>query len=554
MLATPAQLFHPLVWMYIVDKVVLKDQPHLLLPALLVMFLVHLAGVGLNSLRTYVLGRAGQRFVAELRARLHAKLTRQSLAYHHGRRSGELVSRVMGDVDALQEVIINGVDTILSNFLSLLWVAGIVIALQWKVGLLTLAPLGLVAVITWFFNARVKALYRRIRDRLGNLSAHLQEHLQGMPVVKAFAREQFEQEHFGKHNDEYMTESFKGVTARAAYFPGVMSVGFLSNVAMIGLGAHFVLRGEMTIGALVAYRGYWWHLFQPVFSLAQVNEMVQRAGAAAARVFEVLDAPEEVSDAPDAESVESLDGRVAFENVSFCYRPGSPILKSVTFEAQPGQRIGVVGASGSGKSTILSLLLRFYDPDSGAVLLDGRDVRALKQREFRQGLALVSQEPFLFDETVSDNIRFGRLDATHEEIEDAARQANAHEFIARLPEGYNTRVGERGATLSGGQKQRICIARAFLANPRILLLDEATAAVEPESEALILAALERLEAGRTALIVSHRLSLVRECDVILVIEDGAIAERGTHEALLQRGGWYARMYTLQTNGQGNGSA
>lgn len=547
-LATPAQMFPPLVWKYVVDEVILNHKVEHLLPAMLVMLAVHLVGMGLSAARTYLLGVAGQRFVADLRNRLHAKLMRQSVRYHHDRKSGDLMARVIGDVDTLQEVVINGVDNILGNALSLIWVAGIIVWLNWKVGTLTLLPLVVVAVMVWFFNLRVKGLYRAIRDRLGDLSAKLQENLLGVLIIKAFAREAYEQERFQQVNAEFTATSLKGVKVRSVYFPGVMTVGFLSNVAMIGAGAYFVLRGEFTIGGLVAYRGYWWQLFAPVFSLAQVNEMIQRAIAAASRVFEVLDAPEEVTDAPDAIVLDTVQGHIRFDQVHFAYNSERPVLQDVSFEVLPGQRIGIVGPSGTGKTTILNLMLRLYDPQKGVIHLDGYDLRHLQQQEFRRHLALVTQEPFLFNDTVRHNILFGRLDATDEEIETAARLANAHDFIVHLPQGYDTLVGERGVKLSGGQKQRICIARAFLANPKVLLLDEATASVEPESEALIQAALERLMQGRTTVIVTHRLSLVRDCDRILVIDEGRVIETGNHEQLLENGGWYARMYRLQMEG------
>lgn len=547
-LATPAQMFPPLVWKYVVDEVILNHKVEHLLPAMLVMLAVHLVGMGLSAARTYLLGVAGQRFVADLRNRLHAKLMRQSVRYHHDRKSGDLMARVIGDVDTLQEVVINGVDNILGNALSLIWVAGIIVWLNWKVGTLTLLPLVVVAVMVWFFNLRVKGLYRAIRDRLGDLSAKLQENLLGVLIIKAFAREAYEQERFQQVNAEFTATSLKGVKVRSVYFPGVMTVGFLSNVAMIGAGAYFVLRGEFTIGGLVAYRGYWWQLFAPVFSLAQVNEMIQRALAAASRVFEVLDAPEEVTDAPDAIALDTVQGHIRFDRVHFAYNPERPVLQDVSFEVLPGQRIGIVGPSGTGKTTILNLMLRLCDPQEGVICLDGYDLRHLQQQAFRRHLALVTQEPFLFNDTVRHNILFGRLDATDEEIETAARLANAHDFIVDLPQGYDTLVGERGVKLSGGQKQRLCIARAFLANPKVLLLDEATASVEPESEALIQAALERLMQGRTTVIVTHRLSLVRDCDRILVIDEGRVIETGKHEQLLENGGWYARMYRLQMEG------
>lgn len=550
LLATPAQLFHPLVWKFIVDEVIVNRKVGLLVPALLVMIAVHFVGVGLSAARTYLLGVVGQRFVFDLRNELYRKLQSHSLRFFHERRSGDIIARVIGDVDTLQEVAINGVDNIIANALQFIGVAAIIVALNWKVGTLTLLPMAGVAALVWVFNARIRGLYRRIRDRLGDVSAKLQENLLGMLVIKAFARELYELQRFEEENRRYLNESVKGVIARTIYFPAVFTVGFFSSVVMVGVGAIFVLRGEFTIGGLVAYRGYWWQLFAPVFSLAQINEMVQRAIAAASRVFEILDAPLEIVDAPDAVELTDVKGHIVFDRVTFAYDDKNVVLREVSFEVLPGQKVGIVGPSGAGKSTILALILRLYEPQEGRILLDGRDLREIKQESLRRHCAIVTQEPFLFNDTVRHNIRFGRLDATDEEIVEAAKLANAHEFIEELPNGYDTVVGERGVRLSGGQKQRICIARAFLANPKILLLDEATASVEPESEAIIQATLERLMEGRTTIIVSHRLSMVRDCDQILVVQDGKIVERGTHEELMANGGWYARMYRLQMSPEG----
>ncbi len=545
LLSTPAQLFHPLVWKFIVDEVIVNHKIGLLMPALLVMVAVHLIGVGLSTARTYLLGVIGQKFVFDLRNELYRKLQTHSLRFFHERRIGDIIARVIGDVDTLQEIAINGVDNIIANALQFIGVALIIVALNWKVGTLTLLPMAGVAALVWFFNARIRDLYRRIRDRLGDVSAKLQENLLGVLIIKAFARELYELQRFEEENRSYLNESIKGVMARTIYFPSVFTVGFFSSVMMIGVGAIFVLRGEFTIGGLVAYRGYWWQLFAPVFSLAQINEMVQRAIASASRVFEILDAPVEIVDAPDAIELAEVKGHIVFDHVTFAYDDKNVVLHDVSFEVLPGQKVGIVGPSGAGKSTILALMLRLYEPQEGRILIDGHDLRGVKQESLRSHFAIVTQEPFLFNETIRHNIRFGRLDASNEEIFDAAKFANAHDFIEELPKGYDTVVGERGIKLSGGQKQRICIARAFLANPKILLLDEATASVEPESEAIIQAALERLMEGRTTIIVSHRLSMVRDCDQILVIQEGKIVERGNHEELMSNFGWYARMYRLQ---------
>ncbi len=545
LVATPAQLFHPLIWKFIVDEVIMERKIDLLMPALGVMVAVHLFGAALSSVRTYLLGVAGQRFVHDLRTAIYRKTQSHSLRFFHERRSGDLIARTIGDVDTLQEMVIDGVDSVIANAFQFVIVAAIIVGLNPTVGSLVLAPMAGVALLAWVFNKRIGGLYRRIRDRLGDVSAKLQENLLGMLIIKAFAREAYESARFEDESRRYLGESVKGVVARTVYFPAVFIVGFFSNVIMVGVGAYFVLMGQFTIGGLVAYRGYWWQLFSPVNALARTNEMIQRMIAAAERVLEVLDAPLEVEDRPGALVLERSDGHITCDDVWFGYDNDNGVLEGMSFDLKPGESLGVVGPSGAGKSTIVSLLLRLYDPLQGRILLDGHDLRDIAQESLRRRFAAVTQEPFLFNESVRDNILYGRLDATDEQMIAAAESANAHGFVAEMPNGYDTLVGERGVKLSGGQKQRICIARAFLTDPDILLLDEATASVEPESEAVIQVALERLMAGRTSVIVSHRLSMVRECSTILVVDGGRIGERGSHDDLMAKDGWYARMYRLQ---------
>ncbi|MEX0885493.1 MAG: ABC transporter ATP-binding protein [Phycisphaeraceae bacterium] len=558
----PATLFHPLVWMFVVDEILVAEEPRwlefahgsrgwLLFYAVAVMFGVHMFGVLVNAVRSFILGVAGQRFVRDLRARVYRQIQLHALPFFHGHSTGDLMSRTVADIDALEQVALRGTDEIVSNFIQFVAVAGIIIWLQWVVGLITLVPLFAVAIVIYVFNRRVKGLYRRVRDRLGELSGKLQENITGILVIKAFAREDQEAARFEVHNNAYYRTSIHALIARAIYQPSIFTIGFLSNVAMIGLGGYFVLRGQFTVGGLIAYRGYWWQLFSPVHTLAQINEMLLRAVAAATRVFELLDEPLEIEDKPGALTLDRAAGHIHFDNVDFAYNEREGTLGGITFDAAPGQQVAIVGPSGAGKSTLLALTLRLYDPQAGGVWLDGHDVRDLTQRSLREQFAIVTQEPFLFDDTIRENIRYVKPEATDAEIQEAARQANAHDFIEAMPSGYDTRVGERGVKLSGGQKQRICIARAFLADPAILLLDEPTAAVEPESESIIQQAIQHVLAGRTALIVSHRLSMVRDADLIVVIEDGRITQRGSHDELMSTGGWYERMYTLQ---QGTGVA
>jgi len=543
--ATPLSLVHPWIWKYIVDEVVIKRQPQLLVPALVAMLCIQGTGAALNAVRSNLLEKVGQCFVRDLRNEVYRKFQNQSLSYLQEHRAGDLVARAIGDIDVLQDVAVNGTESILSSVYSFLIVAGSLVVLSPLLGSITIAPILVVYVLVRFFNTRVKRMYRAGRDRLGDVSARLQENLQGMMVVKAFAKEDAEGDRFWKTTEEYREIQFQAVNARTVFFPLSQFVGFISNVLAVGMGAWLILHGRFSIGGLVAYRGYWWQLYAPVSQLAQINDLLQRGNAAAARVFEALDAPISVTDSPEATELGSIRGRVTFENVHFSYKDRA-VLTGINLDVLPGEAVALVGSSGAGKSTLLNLIPRFWDPQEGRILVDGIDVRDITQRSLRGHVAMVLQETFLFSGSVLDNVRYARPEATLEDARNAARAANALEFIeTELPEGWDTQIGERGVKLSGGQRQRISIARAFLADPEILILDEATSAVEPESEWIIQQALERLMHNRTTFIISHRLSIVRGADRIVAVDQGRIVEEGTHAQLLAHGGLYAEMYQLQ---------
>ena len=546
LLSTPLGAFHPLAWKQIVDDVIGHHHPNKLAFWLLAMFLVQGAATLLDAAKSVILERVGQRFVFDLRSAVYEKLQRQSLAYLQENRTGDLISRAMGDVDVLQEVAFQSIDSVIGNTLSFLTVAAILLTLNLRLGLITLLPIGAVFFLTRLFNVRVKALYRQARDRLGEVNARLQENLTGLTLIKSFAKERDESNRFRETANRYLQTNFLAIRARNTFFPLVRFVGFFSNILSVGYGAWLTLHGQFTVGGLVAYRGYWWQLFAPINSLATINELLQRANAAGARVFELLDAPESITDAPNAQILRTGkgDSRVEFRNVSFAYGE-NPTLNDVSFTVNPGERVALVGPSGAGKTTVLNLIPRFWDATDGAILIAGQNVRSVTQESLRSRMAIVLQETFLFNGSVLDNIRYGRPNATMQEVEDAARAANAYDFIAGLPNGYETEIGERGVKLSGGQRQRLSIARAFLANPDILILDEPTSSVEPESEAIITQALERLMDGRTTFVTSHRFSLARGADRILVFEEGRLAEQGKHEELMARNGIYAGMYSLQ---------
>ena len=544
-LAIPCQLFHPLVWKFIVDTVIVQNRADWLSPALVVMFVVYILGTVFSASRTYILGTVGQRFIYDLRNQLYQKLQGHSIRYFQNRRHGDLISRVMNDVNALEDVIIHGIDQIIANLFSFIVVAAIIIYLHWIVGLITLIPIIIVGVLIYYFNIRVKSIYRDIRYRLGDVSSKLQENLSGMSIIKAFARDEVEARNFRRENRKYLNRSLQGVIARSIYMPSIMTIGFLSNIIMIGLGGYFVLQGSFTVGGLIAYRGYWWQLFSPIQSIAQINELYQRGIAAASRILEIIDEPLEILDSSNAIPLTTDDIDIEFKNVSFSYDDNVPVLKQISFTVRQGETIGIVGPSGSGKSTLLNLLLRFYDPKEGTILVNGKPLSTYRTHSLRERFGVVPQDPFLFNDTVCRNIDFGNLEMKLDEIENAAKSANAHTFIQELPNGYGTLLGERGLKLSGGQRQRLCIARALASGPTVLLLDEATASVESESERLIHEAIERLMHQCTIIIISHRLSMVRNADQILVIKNGELVEKGKHSELIALNGWYSRMYQIQ---------
>ncbi|HEY2587759.1 MAG TPA: ABC transporter ATP-binding protein [Tepidisphaeraceae bacterium] len=575
-LSTPCELFPALVWKYVTDDLILAGKYHptpvlstllsfggtihskmsLLLSAMAWLFVVYAVGETMGTLSTNLMNRVAQRFILAFRNRVYHKLQSQSLGYLQRQRTGDLMSRAMGDVDELQTFIVNSIDVIVGE--GIVWVATVVLVMlmNWRVAAISLSPLVAVYVLLRYFNARIKPIYAAARDRLGDISTRLQENLSGVVVIKIFGREEQEGKRFRDATESYYREQIRAINARSLFFGFTRGVGFFSNIFMIGVGGFFILTGRgFTLGDLIAFRAYWWRLYGPVQTLARVNDMVQRAVAAGRRVFEVLDAPDELPDSPDAVPLDHVRGAMELRDIWFRYpaeaapQPssdgnqqaiGRAVLEDVNLRIEPGQTVALCGPSGAGKSTVLNLLLRFYDPVRGQVLLDGRDLRSIPRDSLRSHFALVQQETFLFNDSILDNIRYGHPEATMEQVVAAAKAANAHGFISKLPNGYDTRVGERGVRLSGGQKQRISIARAFLANPTVLLLDEPTSSVEPDSEAAIIAALDRLMAGRTTVLTSHRPSLIAQADFVFVIEDGRVTEQGPPVELARGSGWFSR--------------
>lgn len=534
-LAVIAELYPPLVWQKVVDVGLAQRDWAYIIWQLALLTGVYALGQVFSAVRGVLLERASQRLMLDLRLALYHKLQRQSAAYFANRRTGDLLARITADVEIVQNVLVNGTDSVLANALRVSGVAIIFLWLQPMLGAFVLLPMLVVGLLLARYNKRVHPVYRAARRRLGDLSALFADNLSGMRVIQSFAQERRMEATARNVGLELYDEQVQAVALRNRIFPMIRWVANLGNVFMLGGGVFFILRGQFTIGGLLAYRGYGRYFYGPINDLVTINDLVQQASAASRRIFEVLDAPETIKDAPHAHALPApLRGEIAFDHVTFGYEPKHPVLKDVSLHIRPGERVALLGPSGAGKSTLISLVARLYDPDSGRVLIDGHDLREVTLASFRTQSALVQQESFLFNTTVLENLRFGRPDATQEEVEAAARAANAHNFICDLPDGYNTLVGERGVRLSGGQKQRLSIARAFLVNPQLLLLDEPTSAVEPESEALIVDALERLMRGRTTLVVSHRLSLAHSADRVVVIADGRVVEDGPPDELLAR--------------------
>jgi ABC-type multidrug transport system fused ATPase/permease subunit len=533
LLSVAAELYPPLVWQRVIDIGLASGDWTYIGWQLALLVGVFGAGQICSAIRGVLLERAGQQLTLDLRQRLYEKLQSQSASYFSQHRSGDLLARLTADVESIRDVLVRGTDSVVANALRVVGVAGIFIALQPALGLIVLIPMILVGLLLAHYNQRVRPVYRAARRRLGDLSARLADNLNGVRVVQAFAQERRESVALEQVGRQLYDEQVQAVALRNRVFPFVRWIANFGNVLMLAGGVLFIMRGQFTLGGLLAYRGYGRYFYGPIDDLVNINDMLQQAAAAGRRIFEVLDEPVTIADAPASRPLPApLRGDIRFERVSFGYNPARPVLRDVSLHIRPGERVALLGPSGAGKSTLLALVARLYDPDAGQVLIDGHDLRAVTLDSLRSQIAQVQQETYLFNTSALENLRYGRPDASPTEVVAAARAANAHGFLSNLQEGYETLVGERGVKLSGGQKQRLAVARALLTDPPLLLLDEPTSAVEPESEALILEALERLMRGRTTLVVSHRLSLARAADRVVVLADGRIAEDGPPGELL----------------------
>jgi ABC-type multidrug transport system fused ATPase/permease subunit len=545
LLYTGLSLLPPLFQREIVDQVIGdRDLSHLgVMIAALVGIHALLQIVDFGDM--YIRHALGERFIFDLRVRIYEHLQRLSLSFFERTSTGELMSRVTNDVNALEQFVTHGVALTAVDLLRLLGASAVLLALDWRLALVTLLPLPIMAPGLRYFNRRVRPIYRRVRDRLGDINARLQDNLAGIRVIQAFGQEEAELVSFRDTSEYYYQERVRGVRAWSSFFPALRFVSTLGGVLVLGFGARMVVAGQVSLGTLVAFLSYVTSFYDPLRRLTEVDNVFQQAIAAGERIFELLDETPEIKDAPDAVELDEIEGDVVFDDVHFCYGSGDEVLHDVEFHMAPGEVVALVGPSGAGKTSIANLLCRFYDPIHGRILVDGHDLRRLQIRALRQHVAVVLQDTFLFNTTVRENLLYGEPGASEETMIAAAKTAYAHEFIEQLPEGYDTEIGERGVKLSGGQKQRLALARAILADPRILILDEATSSVDAEAEYLIQQALEEVMKGRTSLVIAHRLSTIRNADKIIALEEGRIREIGDHHGLLAQGGLYSQLYQRQ---------
>jgi ABC-type multidrug transport system fused ATPase/permease subunit len=487
----------------------------------------------------------GARFIFDLRMHIYAYLQRLSLSFFERTSTGELMSRVTNDVNALENFVTHGVILTSIDLLRLVGASAVLLVLDYRLALIVLVLLPIMAVGLRWFNQRVRPIYRRVRDRLGDINAKLEDNLAGIRVIQAFGQEEIELERFRGVSDHYYRERVRAIRSWSTFFPALYTMAAIGGVMVLGAGAWMVIDGQLSLGTLVAFLAYVTSFYDPLRRLTEVDNTFQQAIASGERIFELLDEVSEIQDAPDAIALDEIEGDVVFDDVHFRYGEGGEVLHDVEFHMAPGEVVALVGPSGAGKTSIASLLCRFYDPIHGRILVDGHDLRRVQIQSLRRHVAVVLQDTFLFNTTVRENLLYGKPDAGEEEMIAAAKAAYAHEFIEQLPQGYDTEIGERGVKLSGGQKQRLALARAILADPRILILDEATSSVDAEAEYLIQQALDEVMKGRTSLVIAHRLSTIRNADKIIALEEGRIREVGDHHELLARGGLYSQLYQRQ---------
>ena len=540
-----AELIPPLFQRQIVDEVVEASDLSRLGTLIGLLIAVYALQQLINAADMYIRHALGERFILDLRIRIYEYLQKLSLSFFERTSTGELMSRVTNDVNVLESFVTHGSALTMVDLLRLVGGAVILFVLDARLALMVLLPVPILAVSLRYFNTRIRPVYRRVRARLGDINAQLQDSLSGIRVIQAFVQEEQALARFTVESESYYQARVQGIRYWATFFPAMRFVAAMGTVIVLAAGSVMVVDGSLSLGTMVAFLSYTVSFYEPINRLTEVDNVFQQAIAAGERIFELLDTTADIQDASDAIELPILLGEVSFESVHFRYGTGDKVLQDVTFRMAPGEVVALVGPSGAGKTSIANLLCRFYDPIHGHITIDGIDLRHAEVRSLRSQVSVVLQDTFLFNVSVRDNLLYGKPEATDEELLAATKAAYAHDFIEALPAGYDTEIGERGVKLSGGQKQRLALARALLADPRILILDEATSSVDAEAEYLIQQALDAVLRGRTALVIAHRLSTIRNADKIIALEEGRIVEVGDHRELMERGGLYSQLYQRQ---------
>ena len=495
--------------------------------------------------QTYLMTIMGQKVLLTMRTQIMERIHTLSLKFFDEREAGDLMSRLVNDTGVINQVFSGGIVRLLGMSLTMVGIVIAMVGSKWDFALVSFSVLPLIILATMVFSSRARTAFRKTRETIGNVSSELQENIAGVREVQAFHRERENVAEFRQINRENRDANVQAQTLMSVFGPALDVLSMVALAVVLAYGGWSVVIGVTTVGVVVAFMNYTQNFYRPIQMISALWTQLQSALAGAERIFELLDTKPAIADTSDAYQMPSITGRVAFDHVSFSYKPGEPVLRDINLVAEPGQTVALVGPTGAGKTSIVSLLMRFYDVLEGSISIDGHDIRHVTQASFRRQTGMVLQDTFLFSGTVMENIRYGRLEATDEQVMEAARLANAHDFIMRLPEGYGTDIGERGHNVSQGQRQLISIARAILADPRILILDEATSSVDTRTELLIQQALSQLLRGRTSFVVAHRLSTIRNAAQVLVIDGGQIVERGTHDSLMAQAGVYYNLYMSQ---------
>jgi ATP-binding cassette subfamily B protein len=545
-LVTAANLAIPLVISWVIDDGITPGYMPVIVAGALGLIGVAMVRGLFNFTQGYWSEKASQNVAFDVRNALFDKIQSLSFSYHDRAQTGQLMTRLTSDVEMVRQFTGMGLFQFINALIMILGSAVLLLLMNWRLALIALATVPLMLLLIGRFIVTVRPLFEVVQARLGALNTVLQENLAGVRVVKAFAREPFEASRFETANQAYLETNLQTVRVFSANFPIIFLIFNLGTLAIVWFGGNMVISDQLSLGELTAFMTYLNFMIFPMMMIGMLSAMIARSAASARRIFEILDAQSEVTDRPGATPLPPISGQVAFEDVSFRYVGGErDTLSHVSFNAEPGQTVAILGATGSGKSTIINLIPRFYDVSDGRVTLDGQDVRDVTLDSLRSQVGIVLQETTLFSGTISDNIAYGRPDAGDKEVIEAAKAAQAHEFILEMPDGYRTRVGERGIGLSGGQRQRIAIARALLIDPRILILDDSTSSVDAETEYQIQQALERLMVGRTSFVIAQRISTVRHADLIIVLDQGRLAAMGTHQQLLAESPLYAEILYSQ---------